>query len=139
MKLKKEYYILFIIYSISIIGMIIAYVYRKYNKFIRDKINGCLITYNSDITDFITKNRGFEYNDSIYLKDCIVTHWHLSHLLLYVFIGFFCPNLFLLSFSIGVSWEILEYFVQQNDFTDIIFNTIGFFIGYILNKLFTKI
>ena len=133
---NKEYYMLFILYVISMFGIFIVYICRKYSKFICNKIDECLITYNSDITDFITKNRGINYNNSIYLKDCILTNWHLSHLLLYIFIGFFCPNLFLLSFSIGVTWEILEYFIGHHDFTDIIFNTIGFFIGYLLNKLF---
>jgi hypothetical protein len=135
---NKEYYTLFIIYSISLFLMFLVYIFNNNNKFISDKINGCIITYPSDITDIIIKNRGKNYNDSIYMKDCIFTYWHLSHFLLYVIIGFFCPNLFLLSISIGIIWEILEYLIKLDDITDIFFNIFGFIVGFLINKLVKK-
>jgi len=136
---NNQYYILFTIYIISLIIIFILYVCSKYNKNLNNIMTKCcLIKYKSNITDFIIKYRGTKYNDLMDTKNCILTYWHLSHSLLYIFIGFFCPKLFLLSFFIGVLWEILEYFVNQQDITDIIFNTIGFSIGYSINKLFIK-
>ena len=72
------------------------------------------------------------------------TGWRLSHFFLHLLLGFLFPSKFLLFFTLGVIWEIIEYIigiVTENNWwgetlwahcQDIIANTLGFMIGILI-------
>jgi hypothetical protein len=67
----------------------------------------------------------------------LVSLWAVSHAYLYMVIGFFCPNLFIESFLIGAFFEYFEKMKWEcHDGLDVIFNSFGFIIGYLLNKIY---
>ena len=152
--IKNQSYILVFLYSVCIVGFLIAYLIKIYNKKYNvaiDKYNQLCMVYNkSDIVQKLTKHRGIQYYFNGHLENiddkkiilykrkyCLVTFWSMSHIILYTLIGFFCPSLFIPSFAIGVIWEGLEKkFCNCHDLVDIMYNSIGFGIGYILNKLY---
>ncbi len=152
--IKNQSYILVLLYAICGIGFIIAYLIKKYNNKYNiavDKYNQYCMLYNkSDIVQELTKHRGIQYyfnghlnniNDKKIIlykrKFCLITFWSMSHIILYALIGFFCPSLFIPSFVFGVIFEGLEKkFCNCQDLFDIIYNSIGFGIGYLLNKLY---
>jgi uncharacterized membrane protein AbrB (regulator of aidB expression) len=69
-------------------------------------------------------------------KYCILSLWALTHIFLYMLIGFFCPDLFIPSFIIGVIYEIFEkYSFDCHDVLDIFYNSLGFGIGFGINKM----
>ena len=64
------------------------------------------------------------------LNKCLVTFWGGSHFILYLLLGFFCPNLFWQTFILGVLFEIYEeYMYDCHDALDVVLNTAGFLIG----------
>jgi hypothetical protein len=70
------------------------------------------------------------------LKNCSITFWGGTHFLLYSFIGFFCPDLFLESFAIGALFEYYEYKKYKcHDTLDLLLNTGGFLFGKFLHNL----
>lgn len=67
-----------------------------------------------------------------------------QHILLFMFIGYFIPNRFLLIMLLGIGWEISEYFARMHFkdawwgtetdyFKDILANIIGYLIGTIIH------
>jgi hypothetical protein len=74
------------------------------------------------------------------------TGWRISHLLLHMVLGIVYPDKFPLFFSLGVTWEVVEYTIgalSSDDWwgediwahvQDIIANTIGFLLGILLSK-----
>ena len=152
--IKKQSYILVFLYSLCMVAFVIMYLIKKYNiKYNKgvDKYNQlCLFHNKSDIVQKLTKHRGIQYYFNNRLDDdidkkiilykrkyCLVTFWSLSHIILYTLVGFFCPSLFIPSFVLGIIWEGLEKrFCNCHDLVDIMYNSIGFGIGYILNNLF---
>ena len=91
--------------------------------------------------DKLTSTRGANYyiNSSTTtsdISDCLITFWSVSHMFLYSTIGFIAPDLFLPTFTIGALFEIFEYFYYDcADALDIVFNSVGFGIGYSINKM----
>lgn len=81
------------------------------------------------------KARGSNYilgddDKSASLNNCLLTFWGSAHVLLYLFIGYFCPRRFYLTFWIGVIFEIYEWYVLDcADLLDLFWNSIGFFVG----------
>ena len=73
-------------------------------------------------------------------KDCLLTYWGVTHFMLYVVIGFFCPDLFIQTLILGIGWEYYEYRVFNcHDTLDIVLNTAGFITGKAAREgLFTK-
>ncbi len=152
--IKNQAYILLFLYFLCGVGFMIAYLIKIHNKKYNiavDKYNQLCMLYNkSDIVKQLTKHRGIQYYFNGHLNDiddkktilykrkyCLVTFWSMSHIILYALIGFFCPSLFLPSFVSGVIWEGIEKkFCNCHDLVDILYNSMGFGIGYILNKLF---
>jgi glycopeptide antibiotics resistance protein len=150
---KKQIYILIFLYFLCFIGFSTAYLIKKYNKKYDkavDRYNQLCMYYNkSEIIQKLTKHRGIQYYFNGHLDDmdekktilykrkyCVVTFWSMSHIILYALIGFFCPSLFLLTFALGVIWEGVEKkFCNCHDLIDIIYNSLGFGIGYMINKI----
>jgi hypothetical protein len=80
-----------------------------------------------------------------------MTGWLISHFILYLIIGFMCPNQFLLFLIIGILWETLEYIVViltgekiwtnnklSYQYGDIIANTLGYILGAGIKLLLLK-
>ena len=74
------------------------------------------------------------------LKKCFATFWSGTHFSLYAFLGYFCPDLFWQTFSLGVLFEGYEYKKYDcADPLDILFNTTGFLTGRVIrNSIETK-
>jgi len=69
------------------------------------------------------------------LQKCLITFWGTTHFVLYVLIGYFCPNCFWESFIIGVLFELYEYHAFNcHDLLDIVLNTSGFFVGKLIRR-----
>ena len=152
---KKQVYIMFVIYiTVAILG----YIGLKYKKTIFNAyLNGfekynqlCLLYDKSHSAREITRHRGIFYWITSDVKDnhdkkiltfkrrfCLTTFWSMTHVFMYTIIGFFCPQLFIPSFMIGLFFEAFEKkFCNCHDILDIFYNSFGFGIGYLLNKLF---
>jgi hypothetical protein len=66
---------------------------------------------------------------------CLVTSWAVSHILLYVVLGFMFPDRFWETFAIGALFEGVEWLTLDcHDLLDLVWNSLGFLIGYWLNR-----
>jgi uncharacterized membrane protein (DUF485 family) len=127
---------------------------NRYKDGIVKYLEDCIILHEDENVKKITKHRGkrcyLNKNINILSKKekekrdydhtyCVTTFWSFSHFILYAYIGFFCPSLFLEAFIINILFEVYEkYTIQVNDIYDIFYNSIGLILGYILNKLYFK-
>ena len=143
----KQYIIMCFFYLISgMMCVIIQYLLsadHSYNIGMNKYIQECLYSSNSHLSKILTSSRGTEYYltsekyKNMYNKNCLVSVWAFTHIFLYIMIGFFCPKLFFPSLIVGILFELGEkVFYNCHDILDVIFNTIGFGVGYQINKLF---
>jgi hypothetical protein len=65
----------------------------------------------------------------------IFTFWNISHILYYGLGVYLFPDKALLLWTLGLVWELLEDGVGVMNPLDIIWNTIGIFIGLSLRKV----
>ena len=146
--IKKQYIILFFIHTLSLISIFTIQYFASLNNFIYKNaiikcMHKCFYYDKSPIINKLTLSRGHNYyalnnvGDNLNKrKYCLITPWGFSHCALHIIIGLYCPNLFVPSLIVGVLWEIIEHItVDCADLLDIGFNSIGFGIGYVLNKL----
>ena len=144
---NKQYIIMCIFYLISgtmcLIIHFLSSVNHSYNTGLNKYIQECLYSSDSNLTKLLTSSRGSEYYltsekyKKIHNKNCLVSIWAFTHIFLYMMIGVYCPNLFFPSLMVGILFEIGEkVFYNCHDVLDVIFNTVGFGIGYQINKLF---
>ena len=137
---------LFALVFISLERYIETLIENKDNWF-ANTFNAGLIHFKSDHTEKITCKRGKGYflkngkqnaEQCDNLKYCVFTMWSFMHFIFYILIGFFCPSLFFLTLSIGIIFEIFEYFTFDcHDILDVVYNSSGFGVGYLLHKLFS--
>ncbi|AYV81799.1 MAG: hypothetical protein Harvfovirus63_2 [Harvfovirus sp.] len=135
-------------YIIAILLYIAAYIYalkiavgighcndelcKKINSVHENCIMGC-----DHKSCALTKSRGSNYFIGITdeekkanLDRCLVTFWGATHFILYFLLGVLTPDLFWETFTVGVAFEIYEYYKYDcADGLDIILNTIGFLLG----------
>jgi hypothetical protein len=106
-------------------------------------LDKCFIPTPKGMKSFINVGRGSNY----YLNNkyatiptkCLLTGWALAHIILYAIIGFNLPDMFWESLFIGILFEIIECTAYKaHDVLDVLWNTLGFFIGYLLNKIYNK-
>ena len=70
-----------------------------------------------------------------YTRQCILTMWGLVHFIMYFLLGFLAPDLFWLSFTISIGFEVYEYYAWDcHDVLDIAINTSGLVAGYAMSK-----
>ena len=70
------------------------------------------------------------------LKSCPFTFWSFTHFFLYFILGIVCPSLFIPTFIIGILFEYYEYKeLNCHDMLDILWNTSGFVLGYMVTKI----
>ena len=161
-KYKNQYFYLVIIYIISFLFLLSLNIFlsisdpksdnsNKVNKI----IHHCYVLHISPFIKWLTSSRGKNYytiinkrinNENEYnineeeennkkQKYCLVSLWAIAHVFTYMVIGFFCPNLFIQSFICGALFEFYEKYTWDcHDKLDVIFNSIGFVIGYIIYK-----
>lgn len=151
--IRKQYRIGFYIFFISFIllWLINITAQKTESSFLYEILHICTIYDESDTTKWLTSTRGKNYftisekktNESEEEKEkheknskyCLVAFWAITHIGLYTLIGFFCPNLFIETFIVGALFELGEkMFYNCHDALDVIYNSIGFGIGYLIHK-----
>jgi len=76
----------------------------------------------------------------IYLTIYSLNLWSLSHLILYILLGYFAPNLWYISLTMSVVWESIEFLLEDYTYIkfkslDYIINLIGLIIGLLIHKV----
>ena len=68
--------------------------------------------------------------------------WCVSHIILYIILGYFAPNYWHVSILLGILWELFEKIVENNRIKnvkskpyDIVRNIAGLGIGIVLSRL----
>jgi hypothetical protein len=116
--MNKELEYLIKIYSISFFFMMLSLLYRH--------------IFNRDIDVLKVNISG--------LKKCNL--WCVSHVLLYIILGYFSPNYWYVSILIGIIWEMFELLFQYigvkyitSSNYDIVINMTGLSIGIVLSRI----
>lgn len=69
-------------------------------------------------------------------KNCVITTWEITHLIMHVFLGYFY-NIYI-SVALNIGFEIYEHYkFDCGNYLDVFYNTLGFFIGYGLRGRFS--
>ena len=69
------------------------------------------------------------------IKSCAVTFWSFSHIVLYMLLGMFSPDLFTETLLVGILFELYELVEYDcHDILDVGFNTAGFYIGHFISQ-----
>jgi glycopeptide antibiotics resistance protein len=144
-KERKIDYVELSILIYIIIYITIIVIIRSHNiflKYLNTEIVNCSETlYKSLLYCVFGKNWYIPYEKQTYPK-CrpLINYWHMSHLFLYVILGFLMPNNKLALFNIGILWEVYECVMSRcHNIFDLIFNLSGILIGYFIRVIYTKI
>lgn len=139
----NTYQTMFIIYGISLLTLILfaSYLYTLEHK--PSFLNICFINSKSAIPIIkISRGRGYHVMDSRGSDSdcCILGFFGVTHILLYMVLGYYVPKMFWETFFIGIIFEIVEcYTLECHDSLDILWNTVGFLAGaYIHNSFIQK-
>lgn len=66
---------------------------------------------------------------------CLITTWAISHIILYAILGFMFPDRFWETFAVGIIFEGAEWLVMDcHDLLDVVWNSLGFCLGYWIHK-----
>lgn len=130
--------------SLVIIGIMmyifIFYIIDHLGEWVMEFQYKCLGSCQSDNCRAMTTNLrdgGYFLTANSNPQDCWFTMWELSHLLTHAFIGYFFN--IQTSLGVGVGFEIFEHYVYDcGSVLDIMWNTMGFSIGYTLRYLTQK-
>lgn len=68
-------------------------------------------------------------------RNCFLSFWAATHLLLFAVLGFVAPRLFFPVFIIGAIWEVAESFLGWHCVLDLLWNLVGFAVGASLRQL----
>lgn len=105
-------------------------------KFVTDS-NNCLLKSPMILRNFSKTGKNYylkkKYNFST--RKCLLPAWALLHIISYSIISFFVPQLWYLSFIVGILWEIFEYYHNAEFWMDILWNGVGIIIGITLRTL----
>ena len=91
-----------------------------------------LIKINHKILDFFT--RDISQEGKIY-GPRVFTVWNFSHVLYFALGSYIYPYKALLLWTLGLAWELLEDYMNVMNPLDILWNTIGIFIGLALRNV----
>ena len=109
--------------------IIIFFVIDK-NEYLAKNFNNCVKHCVKPCCTYITQfSRGNNYTLKHYNHyDCIFTIWELSHILFYIFIGYYYNIYYVL--GIGTIFELYEYHMYNcENYLDIMYDMIGGFVG----------
>jgi hypothetical protein len=151
--LNQQYIIVIILYAISYVySLIFSVKIKDETDGIFGRINDlnqkCFVNckdvkkFNIDCSSLI-ENHGENYyigmtNPENFksVKTCLITFWGVTHFILYTFIGYFAPDLFLETFIIGAAFELYEKEeFNCHDLLDLVLNSAGFAAGYFLRRI----
>lgn len=132
-----------------IVGILCYYVIVADNKivaWIKSYLNMCVSsckkcgTYLGKRGDnYYLPDKGAAVENKTHPDDCIFNGWNVSHFAAHTIAGYIAPDYFFLDFLIGTSFEIYEGSnLDCQDPTDIVANTIGFFVGKSIHDHFNK-
>ena len=116
-------------FFITLFGLMLPIIFPKHRQ------HCVLETKNSSIKNVIDKLRNDNYyihvnkNASAKKKECLVTEWHISHLVVYMIVGYLVPKRYLLIIFMGIMWEGMELRWDIADAMDIFWNILGVGIG----------
>ena len=139
---NKQYLVAAIVYIIAYVyAIIIAPKISVYagDSWIENKHRECIIK-NDTLAPIIAAGRGDNYyigveNNPQELSNCTVTFWGSTHFFLYFILGSM-TNLFWETFTIGVGFELYEYYeFGCHDVFDIVLNTCGFLTGQAVRRV----
>lgn len=65
----------------------------------------------------------------------VFTGWNLTHVLYFTLGAYLFPDKAFLLWTLGLVWELLEDYMKVMNPLDIVWNTIGIFIGLTLRKI----
>ena len=103
----------------------------------------CLIKSPSIIQPFTKTGINYYFNDKPQppsnTKKCFLPVWALLHILTYALISFFVPQLWYITFIIGILWEYVESLYNAEFWLDILWNGIGILFGVGLRAIFFPI
>ena len=105
-------------------------------KFVTNS-NNCLLRSPSILQKYSNtgKNYYLKKNNNYATKKCLLPGWAVLHIILYSIISFFIPQLWYLSFIVGIIWELFEYYYNAEFWLDIFWNSVGIIIGSSLRRL----
>lgn len=127
-----------------IVVFLIAYVYsliiapwlkRAYPKSRMNQMHEKCVTQATSAEKWMLRGRGKSYiiggnEESSKLQSCLVTFWGASHFILYLIVGFLCPNKSLMFNTFGALFEVYEYYKYDcADPLDLLLNFSGYAVG----------
>ena len=127
MKIQKQFKNLLLIYFIVSILFSITIIFRCINNNSKNKILEKII------------NCKLENQNTLFS-----ILWGLSHFIMYVLLGFYAPDLWYVSYSLSIIWELFEYIQEKNsvyikyNYCDFFTNAIGLAIGVLLYNIYKK-
>lgn len=103
------------------------------------------------VLPYCVKYHNYLHQPLVYIGNCPLDCWSLSHFLSYTFIGFLFPHYWKLIMIISIGWEIFEYIGHHIEkrlfskekiywcakYSDIAVNIFGFIFGLLLRVLFS--
>lgn len=110
---------------------------RLYDKYKIEVDEFCLYECNTPLCKNIVKNSrdsGYFLHDKLYEADkCGLTWYEITHVIFHIFIGYYY-NIYV-SLGVGIGFEIFErYKFNNGSYLDILYNMLGFVIGYNIRK-----
>lgn len=146
-----------LLYNYIIFGDILSYLVNN-NCQIAKIVTGCFYSPNTDFIKNYVKLKGKTVSNTYYLdswvqnknflnqcknelsfedgdESCVINYWEFYHIITHIFIGLF--GNFYISTTLGIGFEIYEHYVYDcASIFDLLFNLIGFSIGYALRLTF---
>lgn len=147
-----QYIIMIAMFVIAYIYCIMVATYIQRNqdtsplyKAINDLHESCLLPCEAETCKTLTSQRGSNYyigatseERKDQLGTCLFTYWSLQHFLFFFALGFLTPDLMFEALSIGLLFEIYEYYrFDCHDVLDLLLNTLGFLAGNYLARTWT--
>jgi hypothetical protein len=125
-----------LIYVISFTLLLLSMWLRGVSQTMLDWTHTCVFKSPSWVPSSLLKFRGKNYflTSQIEESDCLFTFWSLTHFILYLVLGLLTPDFFWLTLGIGIFFEILENMTLDcHDVLDVLWNSAGFLLGFLLN------
>lgn len=138
--LLQQYILVSVIFVAALFGTIlfgiISLQYITNPKYCLIKSPQAIQNFTKTGINYYLNNTQISPNDT---QKCLLPVWALLHLLTYACISFFVPQLWYISFIIGILWEYFESFYNAEFWLDIVWNGIGILLGVGLRAIILPI
>lgn len=146
---KTQYIIIFIVYLVvASYSFGFAYLVSKCDKPWCKKVNRMnnKCYYSNESLKFLTKWRGKGYcitdiddKERLESSRCIFTLYGIGHIVMYIIIGYYARDCFWEAMIAGILVETFEgVALNCHDALDVLYNLIGFVVGYSLYNCINK-